>query len=300
MFLCTHRPGLPNMNAKYSVIGLLAIIVCATALGYAYYMGKFSASSSPNDPAPTELHVFVASSLVNAVQNASQAFEKANNCRLIINSGGSNSLYQQIIAGSSCDVFMSADFKWTSQLGDSGLLYSSYKNFTTNALEVFLPEDNPRNISTLLDLINPGVKIVIADPSVPAGSYVNATLVKIDSTWGNLSSPQYLGPEWQNYRGRFLANVVSYETTVENVVGKVTLGLGTADAGIAFASDATYGIKMGAKLQYIQIPSVVNTKGTYGIAVVGSTAHPDLATKYMDFWLSGGGIEHLQSFGFGV
>jgi molybdate transport system substrate-binding protein len=373
--------GSSNMNIKYLTIILLTIIVCASALGYAYYNGTFSSSSpsptpskslSPSNtlnitpapssivspvptltpttsttisptmiispsptssvtisptttptslltptptsaqtntpapspiptatPPPTELRVFVASSLVNVVQNYSQTFEKTNNCKIIVNSGGSNSLYQQITSGSPCDVFMSADFKWTKQLNISGLLYDNYKNFTTNSLEVLLPKDNPQNIASLLDLVKPGIKIVIADTSVPAGSYTNTTLAKIDAILGNSSSPQYLGPEWINYRSRFLLNVVSYEVTVEDVVSKVSLGLGIADVGVAFVSDAVYGTNTGAQLSYIQIPSAVNTQGTYGIAVIGNTANSDMATKYVNFWVSNEGKNLLQSFGFG-
>jgi molybdate transport system substrate-binding protein len=242
----------------------------------------------------------MASSLINVVQNMTESFNEANNCNLIINSAGSNTLYQQITSGSPCDVYMAADFKWTHQLNASGLLYNNYENFTTNILEVLLPKDNPKNITSLLDLIKPGVQIVIADLAVPVGSYANKTLTKIDATWGNASSPLYLGAEWQNYRANFLANVVSYETSVEEVVGKVALGLGTVDAGVAFVSDAVYSSMGGAQFQCIQIPSAVNTKGTYGIAVINGTDQPDLAQKFVDFWLSIEGQALLQTYGFGT
>jgi len=279
------------------------IAICASALGYLYYTGSFLASDSQSSSPrlQTELRVFIASSLVNVAQNTSQSFEKANNCKIILNSGGSNSLYQQIISGSPCDVFISADFKWENQLNVSKLLYNSnYQNFTTNTLTVILPKDNPKNISSLLDLIKPGLKIVIADQSVPAGSYTNTTLTKIDQTWGNSSNPQYIGSQWQNYRANFLANVVSYEINAEDVVGKVSLGLGTADAGVAFISDSIYKTMQGSQLQYIPIPSSINTRGTYGIAVINGTRTTDLATKYMNFWLSSEGQNLLQTFGFGT
>ena len=286
-----------SLNTKYTAIALMVIAACASALGYLYYIGAFSAATQP----PTQLRVFIASSLINVAQNASQTFEKANNCQIIFNSAGSNTLYQQITSGSPCDVFMSADFKGDNQLNASKYLYqNSYQNFTTNTLTVLLPKGNSKNITSLLDLIKPGVKIVIADQSVPAGSYTNTTLNKIDATWGNASNPQYMGPAWQNYRANFLANVVSYETAVENVVSKVSLGLGTADAGIAYVSDATYGTMTGAQLQYLQIPSAVNTRGTYGITVIGDTSNADLATKYLNFWTSSDGQNLLQTFGFGT
>ncbi len=293
------------MNNKYAATALIAIIVCTSALGYLIYNGTFSKNvtptATPSTSAPVDLRVFIASSLFHVIQNMTQTFNRENNANIIVNSAGSNTLYQQITSGSLCDVFLSADLKWTNKLNASGLLYNNqYQNFTSNSLEVVLLKDNPQNISSILDLIKPGVKIVVADPSVPAGSYNNATLTKIDATWGNASSPLYLGIQWQNYRNKFLANVVSYEVAVEEVVGKVSLGLGTADAGVAFVSDATYGTMTGAQLQYIQVPASVNTKGVYSIAIINGTSHSDLAQKFMDFWLSTQGQTLLQTYGFGT
>jgi len=196
---------------------------------------------------------------------------------------------------------MSADIKWTQQLNNSNLLYNNYyTNFTTNSLEVILSQGNPKGIISLADLVKPGVKIVVADPSIPSGSYTNTTLAKIDATWGNSSSPLYINSgAYVNYNATFHQNVVSYEVTVENVVGKVSLNLGTADAGIVFVSDATYGTMTGSQVQFLPIPSAVNTRGTYGIAVIGSTSQSDLSQKFMNFWLSTQGQTLLQTYGFG-
>ncbi len=298
---------------KTLALGLMAVVVCAIVVSAVYFgysdTDPLASSSCPPSPSPSataasstaELRVFVASSLINAVTGANPEFEQANHCKVVVNIGGSNGLYQQIISGSPCDVFMSADFKWTNQLNGSDWLYNdAYQNFTSNTLEVLTPIDNPANLTTLLDLAKPNVKLVIADLTVPVGSYLNKTLTKIDATWGNASSPQYKGPEWENFRVKVLANVVSYETNVEDVVGKVSLGLGTVDAGVAFISDATYGAITGAQLQYISIPAEVNTQGTYGVAAIKGTANPDLAAKYVSFWLSTEGQALLKTYGFGT
>jgi molybdate transport system substrate-binding protein len=242
----------------------------------------------------------MASSLINAVTNMTDEFNAQNHCEINLNSAGSNTLYQQITSGSPCDVFMAADQKWTKQLNEADLLIGGYQNFTSNKLEVLVPKDNPQNIQTLLDLAKPGVKIVIADFAVPVGSYTNKTLTKIDATWGNASSPLNKGPEWVDYKSRFLANVVSYEVSVEDVVGKVSLGLGTVDAGMAFVSDATYAAMSGAELSFIEVPAEVNTMGTYGIAVVNGATQVDLAQKFVDFWTSSQGQSLLNDYGFGT
>ncbi len=276
------------MNKKIIAVAIIVIVVLASVAGYLAYTGTFS-------PKP-ELRVFIASSLNSIVANMTSAFEKANNCHLIINSAGSNTLYTQITSGSPCDVFMSAD----TNLNNSQLTYyQNFTSFTTNSLSVIIAQGNPKSITSLADLAKPGVKLVLPDPSIPSGSYANATFWKIDSTWGNASSPKYdSSGAYVNYNYTVHQNVVSYETTVENVVGKVSLNVGTADAGVVFVSDAVYGEMTGSEVQFISIPSSVNTKGTYGINIMGSTAQPDLAQKFMNYWLSADGQALLTQFGF--
>ncbi len=149
---------------------------------------------------------------------------------------------------------------------------------------MIIAQGNPKGITSLADLAKPGVKLVLADPSIPSGSYTNTTFWKIDSTWGNASSPQYVtSGAYVNYNYTVHQNVVSYELTVENVVGKVSLNVGTADAGVVFVSDAVYGQQSGSQVQFIPIPASVNTKGIYGIGVIGSTSSISPSTKIHGF-----------------
>src|SRR2546430_12151826 len=43
--------------------------------------------------------------------------------------------------------------------------------FASNMLEIAVPAANGKNIKSLADLARPDVKVVLADPSVPAGRY---------------------------------------------------------------------------------------------------------------------------------
>ncbi|MCL1969937.1 MAG: molybdate ABC transporter substrate-binding protein [Candidatus Bathyarchaeota archaeon] len=281
------------MNTKHTILILITIIIAASIIGYTAY--------AKTNNKTTELRVFIASSLIHVTEDMTTQFEKDNNVKVILNSDSSSTLYTQITSGTPADVFLSADQKWTKQLltNTPGLLNDRYENFTTNSLQIILAPGNPANIKTIADLAKPGVKLVLAAPSVPAGSYANTTIWKIDSTWGNPDSPQYITSGiYENFNASIYQNVVSYENSVEQVVGKVSLNVGTADAGIVFVSDGVYGTNTGAQVTFIGIPSDVNTRGTYGIGVVGSTQQPDIAQKFMDYWLSAAGKELLTQHGF--
>jgi molybdate transport system substrate-binding protein len=285
------------MNKKFVAISLVVVIAVASIAGYLIYTNYASNQ-------PTELRVFIAASLTYVVENMTQQFEQANNCKLLINAGSSGALYTQITEGSPCDVFMSADNRWTNQLKTGGLLYQDNAvDFTSNSLEVILAPGNPAGITSLADLAKPGVKLVIAEPSVPAGNYANRTIWKIDSTWGNSSSPSYIASgAYVNYNASIYNNVRSYESNVENVVGAVALSgqTGLYDAGIVYASDGVYGDLSGQQTEFLSIPADVNQKAIYGIAVIGSTSHPDLAQKFMDYWLTDEGQALLAYYGFGL
>ena len=242
-----------------------------------------------------ELRVFAAASLAN-VANANKAkFEKENNVELKFNFGSSSSLYQQLLSGAPADVYMSADFIWTKKLNESELFYDNeYYNFTKNRLVVIMPADNPKNISSLLDITRPNVKVIIATPTAPIGKYTNITLSKIGEIWGDEQSPEYRGAQWKNYRERVVKNIISYEPDVAKVVTKVALGV--CDVGFAYVSDTK---SQQFRLKYLEIPDEVNTIGTYGMAVTNSTSRLSLAVKYVEFWLSDEGQMLLADYGFG-
>lgn len=258
-------------------------------------------------PPPATLTIFVASSMVNVVANMTAAFDKEYNCNIVVNSGSSSTLESQIAAGSPCDVFMSADTKWTNALNSTNLVYQNYNtNFTSNKLVVILAQGNPKNITSLADLASTAtgankIHLVIAATSVPVGSYTNQTLTKIMQTWGNPSSPSYItNGSYVNYYTNFQNNVINTLSSDEQVVGAVNLNVGVADAGIVYTSDEVYANLVGETVSWLSIPSSVNTVGIYGICIPSETTQPTLAQEFYNYWLSTQGQALLTEFGFGV
>jgi molybdate transport system substrate-binding protein len=276
-------------NVITAVVALVLLVFAASAYA-AYYLSQ--------QQAPIELRVFAAASLIHVIEDNStlRTFEQENEVKVLFNVGGSDTLYQQIYSGSPSDVFMAADSSWLQKLNQNGLLYNNqYWNFTSNVLVVILPPDNPENITSLLDLAKPGVRIAVAAWTVPVGHYTNVTLTKIEKTWGSATSPNYKGAQWENYRERVIRNIITYETNVEQVVGKVLTD--TVDAGVAYMSDATY---LGhSRLKYLPVPADVNVQAAYGIGVLKESTHYALAAKYINFWLSQDGQALLAKYGFG-
>jgi molybdate transport system substrate-binding protein len=282
---------------KWGLRLTLKLIIPLVILALLIAIGVFTEYHMIQQQARVELRVFAASSLTYAIHDNGtlQTFEQQNGMKILFNIGGSDALYQQILSGSPADVFMAADSSWMQKLDQNGFLYDNqYWNFTSNVLVVVLPPDNPGNITSLLDLVRPGIKIAITAWTVPAGKYTNLTLSKIDKSWGTPTSSHYKGSQWEHYRQRVIANIVTYETNVEQVVGKVLTD--SVDGGFAYMSDTAH---LGqSRVKYLLIPSDVNIQAKYSIGVLNESRYHDLAMEYVRFWTSQDGQALLAKYGF--
>jgi molybdate transport system substrate-binding protein len=95
-----------------------------------------------------------------------------------------------------------------------------------------------------------------------------------------------------DFKDKVLANVVSNEDNVKQVVAKVQLG--EADAGIVYTSDAV----AAPELKTIEIPAELNVISQYPIATLTKSANADLATAFIEYVLSSNGQSVLQKWGF--
>jgi molybdate transport system substrate-binding protein len=246
------------------------------------------------EPAPTaapaaatgELTVFAAASLTAAFKDIGQKFGAANGgATVTFNFAGSDQLATQITQGAPADVFASANKKQLDVVIKAGEIISgTERTFARNRLVVVYPKDNPAKLAMLKDLANPGIKIVLANKSVPVGGYALDFLGKASKL------PEYT----ETYSPTVIKNVVSYEENVKAVLSKITLG--EADAGIVYTTDAAT-ITDGS-IGTLDIPDNLNTIATYPIAATKSAKNADLAKKFVDYVLSADGQQILVKYGF--
>ena len=233
--------------------------------------------------APRTVTVFAAASLTGSFGDIGKAFEAANpGVTVKFNFAGSQVLSTQITQGAAADVFASANHTEMDKLVTANLVASGYKDFVTNVLEVILPANNPANLQTLQDLAKSGLKLVLEDKSVPAGAYSLTILANMskDPTYGS------------DFSTKVLANVVSYETDVKQVVAKVQLG--EADAGIVYITDAI----AAPTLKTIVIPTNYNVVAKYPIAALTNAPQSDLASAFVAYVLSPDGQAIMKKWGF--
>jgi molybdate transport system substrate-binding protein len=234
-------------------------------LGVAAALLVCSAPYAASGPA-AQITVFAAASLTDV-------FPKIDS-RPHYSFAGSNALAAQIKQGAPADVFASANMTLPNQLSDAKLC-SKPVVFTRNRLVIVVPKSNPAHLRSVYDLKRSGVKIVIAGAGVPVGTYTLQVLKNM-----NLSSA-------------ILANVVSRETDVREVLAKVALG--EADAGFVYSTDA----KVDAgKVKVIKIPAWAQPKVQYGICVVSASANKSDARAFVKRVLSRAGQKKMKAAGF--
>jgi molybdate transport system substrate-binding protein len=163
--------------------------------------------------------------------------------------GGSNTLAAQIQQGAPADVFASANMTLPNQLHAKGLC-SKPVVLTRNTLVIVVPKANPRGVKSVYDLAKPGIKLDVAGPGVPVGSYTLQILKNM-----NLSAS-------------VTKNVVSQETDVREVLAKVALG--EADAGFVYSTDAK---TVPGRVTVIKVPAWAQPKVQYGVCVVTASGN---------------------------
>ena len=264
---------------------LLAIAILLSACSSPIAVAPETKAPTPVPNVAVEsksLTVFAAASLTDAFTEISQNFEAANpGVTVTLNFAGSQTLRTQIEQGAQVDVFASANAKEMDALVTGNFVGADTAQiFLTNQLVVIMPEANSAGIKQLEDLSKSGLKLVLAAKEVPVGNYSLQVLDELDQAFGG------------GYKDKVLANVVSYENDVKQVVAKVQLD--EADAGIVYSSDSV----AAPELQKIDIPVENNVVAKYPIAALTQTREPELAQAFITYVLSSEGQSILKKWGF--
>jgi len=238
------------------IAALLAVVVVALSV--------FSGLAAAR--AQSGLTIFAAASLTEAFK----AFDSSETYSF----AGSNALETQIKNGAPADIFASAAPANTQRLFKAGLVDKPV-TFTANRLALIVPSSNPAGINSVYDLKRKPVKLVIAAPAVPVGGYTLTVLKKM-----GLSAS-------------VLPKVVSRESDVKAVVGKVVLG--QADAGFVYVTDAR---AVGNDVKVIRIPAWAQPRVRYEIAVVSKSSNKAAAQQWIKTLLSPKGQTALRNAGF--
>jgi molybdate transport system substrate-binding protein len=267
---------------------LLSLAVVAVVFGLA------CGDDAGPDPTPAaagtpvlsgKITVFAAASLTDAFTEIAAAFEEKNpETEIEFSFLGSPALRTQLEQGARADIYASADVPNMTAAVQSGVVQDAGKIFVRNSLVVITPANNPGQVNAPIDLRRGGLKLVLAAPEVPVGSYSRQAFAKME-----MDAPYGAG-----FADAVLKNLVSNESNVRQVVTKVELG--EADAGIVYGTDVTPAVA--PKLKVIPIPATFNVIAEYPVALTKAPGNPAVAQAFIDFVLSSDGQAILKKWNF--
>jgi molybdate transport system substrate-binding protein len=236
--------------------------------------------SSAANAAP--LTVFAAASLTDAFTELGKAFDLKTGHQTRFQFAGSQTLKTQLENGARADLYVSANRAQYDPLVKNNLLEPG-QILLRNRLALIVPKTSTR-VRSLADLTQPGIKLVLADKTVPAGDYTRRMfeVINTSSAYG------------RDFATRALKNVVSEEPNVRQVALKVSLG--EADAALVYQSDLTPNLKN--TVRAITLPMRFNQTALYPIGMVRASPQPEAARAFTKYALSPEGQRILKKWGF--
>ena len=227
-----------------------------------------------------DIVVFAAASLKNALDEASAAYQREAESKVLIAYAASSTLAKQIENGAPADLFISADLDWMDYLQKRGLIDpGSRRDLLGNKLVLIAPKD-----SAVQTRIGPGFplaqllgggRLAMADPaSVPAGKYAKAALTRLGV--------------WPDVAGRVAA--------AENVRAALLLvARGEAPLGIVYQTDAA--IEPGVRIVGA-FPAETHPAITYPMALTASARAG--AAEFAGYLRGTGAATQFEAQGFTV
>jgi molybdate transport system substrate-binding protein len=255
-----------------SVFMLFSVVACSAD------------STSDASGEEVTLSVYAAASLTEAFTDIAAAYEEENpDVTVELNFAGSQALTTQIEEGGYADVFASANTKYMDQLTEEGYIESS-ELFAGNKLVIVVNNDSVDKVQTIEDLAADDVSLAIAESSVPVGKYSQTFL-------DNLTEAGTYG---DTFNEEVMANVVSSDLTVKDVLSKVELG--EVDAGIVYTSD--YVSADQDAVTTVEIEDDINVAAEYPIGTLAESENTETAQSFVDYVLSESGQSILSDYGF--
>lgn len=273
---CTARRTRRTLwGAATGAAALLTLSACSPS---ATDSSDSSASSDSSDSSDSSgeisgtVTVFAAASLKESFTTLGKRFEEEHpGTKVTFSFAGSDSLAASITGGAPADVFASASPRTMAIVTDAGDASGTPATFVRNQLEIATLPGNPDGISSLEDLTEPGLKVVLCDEEVPCGAAAQKALEASDLK---------LTP-------------VSYEQDVRAALTKVELT--EADAAVVYKTDVE---AAGDKVEGVDFPESSEAINDYPIVELKEAPNAEAAKAFIELVRSAEGQKVLTEAGF--
>ncbi|MGY0070334.1 molybdate ABC transporter substrate-binding protein [Streptomyces sp. QTS137] len=252
--------------------GAVALLVLGASTACSPSSDDGSSSGRGDTRVSGTVTVFAAASLTESFTTLGERFEKANpGIEVTFSFGGSDSLAAGITGGAPADVFASASSGTMKIVSDAGDAAGTPATFVRNRLEIATLPGNPEGVSSLKDLTDAKLKVVLCDREVPCGV---AARTALDA-------------------GGLKLTPVSYEQDVKSALTKVALK--EADAALVYRTDVR---AAGDKVEGVDFPEAAEAVNDYPITLLEDAPNAEAAEVFVAYVRSDEGQRVLADAGF--
>ncbi len=202
--------------------------------------------------------------------------DNSSHARIVVNTGATSHLANQIIAGAPVDLFLAANLAWAEEMQSKGLVAES-ENLLGNQLVLAVPNGNGGMVTNALDLLDNKVrKIAVAGENVPAGIYARQVLTRL-----GLYEP--LSSEGKLVFGHDVRSVLAF------------LERNEVDAGVVYATD----VLISTEIKVVQrFEPDLHDKIVYVVMLMKQAEHHLAAKDFYEFLQSERAVRTIERFGF--
>ncbi|MEA1961190.1 MAG: molybdate ABC transporter substrate-binding protein [Bacillota bacterium] len=260
--------------------GFIGFIIISLVAGFLLISGCSSNSDADQNSinicgSESEyLRVYSGAGLSKPMDDIGAAFKQKYGVKIEFVYGGSGQNLAQLELAGDGDVWTPGSMADCLTAEEKGLIENK-KEIVYHIPVIAVPKGNPANITSLEDLTNDGVKIVLGDgQSCAIGKVTNKLFKENDLT------------------ERIVVNTVAQTATVNEL--QVYLELKQADATILWEDQTVNN----DKIEKIEIDRDINQIKTVPVAVLKSTEKMELAQQFADFVASNEGLQIFTGYGF--
>jgi molybdate transport system substrate-binding protein len=220
------------------------------------------------------LLVYCGAGLRKPMDEIGELFYEENDVSVQYNYAGSNTLLTQMELTGEGDVYMPGATYYFEVASEKGLI-DNFSKVAYHIPVIITPAGNPANITTLDDLANNGVEVILGDPEAAAIGVLCQKMLTNKGIYDQVEE-----------------NVVAKGATVNELVTYVSLG--QADASIVWKDL----VRDNEDLDVIEISREDNIVKIIPIGTLTSSENEEVASDFVDFVVSDAGRAVFENYGF--
>lgn len=264
---------------KFAVLLMILAVMVFAVAGCADNANDNGGDENTPEALPYEgqtLLVHSGAGLNKAMDAVALAFQEQTGATINLNYAGCAQLLGQMEINQTGDVFVGGSLQDMDTATEKGFA-TEYFEVAYHIPAIAVPAGNPANITSLADMAEPGVKLILGDKESNA---IGKKGQKIFEKAGLAEAIE--------------ANVVARNATVNEIVTQIAMGQG--DAGLVWSDNGFEN----NDIEIIEIPQDQNLIEKVPVCVLSFTANEELAQAFVDFMVSDAGKAIFADHGFEI